>query len=64
MISIHHLVTCCKAQVKATKSTKLPNHLIDKCRLLVPNLLLRTKVALDDVPHSDRSRMSPRNPEN
>ena len=51
MISMHHLITCCKAQVKAIKSAKLSNHSSDKCRLLVPNLLLRTKVALNDVPY-------------
>ncbi len=46
---MHHLITFCKAHVKATKSAKLSNLFCDKCRLLVPNLLLRTKVTLDDV---------------
>ncbi len=50
LFSMHLVITCCKAQVRATKSAKLSNHLSDNCRLLVLNLLLKTKVAPDNVP--------------
>ena len=30
---MHHLITCCKAQVKATKSAQVSNHLSQKCRI-------------------------------
>ncbi len=50
-ISCFLLVTQRKAQVKATKSVKVSNYYTDNWRLLVSNLLLRTKVAPDDVPY-------------
>ena len=45
LISCFLLVTCCKVQVRATRSASVSNHLTYNCGLLVPNLLLRTKVA-------------------
>ncbi len=51
LISCFLLVTCCKAQVRATKCAKVSDHLTDNWRLLVSNLL-RTKVAPDDVPYT------------
>ncbi len=38
--------------MRAIKSAKVSNHSIHNCRLIVQNLLLRTKVAPDNVPQN------------
>ncbi len=55
------LVCCCKAQARATKVQKCQTIVLAKWILLVSNLLLRTKVALDDVPYLDLNASAYRN---